>query len=818
MNTLWKHLRFAVRVLWRNPGFTAVALLVLALGIGANTAIFTVVDAVMFQPLPYRNPGRLVSLWTRVLPGQPNNLRSSGDTLAGTEDRYPISPANLVDYEKADRVFSGMTGFAFTGRNLTQDGPPERLFGEKVTANYFEVLGVAPAQGRAFLPEEDQPDKEGVVVLTNELWRRRFGSDPRLIGSEITLDDQKFRVVGIMPAGFKSPTQFVVPEDLSFFVPAAYTAAQLSDRANLELNVIGRLKPGATLRQAQAEMDAISNNLDRQFPQTNKNIKLGMAPLDEDIASTVRASMLALLGAVGLILLIACANLANLLLARAVGRQREIAIRFALGASRARVMSELMIQSAVLGTLGFIAGLILGAWTEQLLVRLAPEGIPRLGSATMDARVILFAIVLSLATAIVFGLFPAWQASKAHPAESLKSSERGIAAAGVMRWRNALMVAEIGLSMMLMVGAGLLLKSFLRLRAVDVGFETGRVVAMNINLPPSHYKTPDQRFAFFDQLTGRVAGLPGVEAVAFANRMPVRGGWSTGVQVDNNPEIRSTEGQAVSADYFHTLGIPLLRGRLFTPADRNNAPRVAIVNVAFARSYLNGRDPVGHHLRFNPNQPWLTIIGMTAQVHRGGQLSPAEPQVYFPAAQTDAYPVRLADFAFRAKGDPKNLIAAVQREVWAIDKDQPVTRVGTLEETVSNAVATRRFETLLIGLFAALALTLALVGIYGVISYSVSQRTGEIGLRIALGANRADILRLVISRSLLLVAAGVAAGASGAFALSRFLKTLLFHVAPDDPLTYSTIALILSAVALAACYIPARRATQVDPMVALRYD
>jgi putative ABC transport system permease protein len=529
--------------------------------------------------------------------------------------------------------------------------------------------------------------------------------------------------------------------------------------------------------------------------------------------------MLALLGAVGLILLIACANLANLLLARAVGREREIAIRFALGATRARVMRELLAQSAVLTGLGFVGGLIFGAWTEELLVKLAPAGIPRLDSAAFDARIVIFTALLSLATAIMFGLFPAWQASKARPTESLKASERGIASAGVMRWRNVLMVAEIGLSMMLLVGAALLLRSFILLRAVDVGFETARVVAMNINLPSAHYQTPGQRFAFFDDLAGRVTNLPGVDAAAFANRMPVRGGWSTGVLVDDVLDVRSADGQAVSVGYFQTLGIPLLRGRQFTPADRNNASRVAIVNAPFERSYLAGRSAVGHRVRFDyPNAPWVMIAGVVAEVHRGGKESAAEPQVYFPAAQTDAYPVRLADFAFRAKGDPKALIAAVQREVWAIDKEQPVTRVATLDEMVSAGVAPRRFETLLIALFAALALTLALVGIYGVISYSMSQRTAEIGLRIALGASSADILRLVISRSLLLIAAGIAAGATGAYGLSRYLATLLFHVKPDDPLTYAMIALMLSAVALAACYVPARRATQVDPIVALRYD
>ncbi|HLJ47837.1 MAG TPA: ABC transporter permease [Bryobacteraceae bacterium] len=812
------HLRYALRVLAKAPSFTAIAVLTLALGVGVNSGIFSIVDAVVLRPLPYPQPERLVSLWTRSLPNQPQNMRSSGDTLGGTpNDRFTISPANLVDYRKSTRVFTGMAGFAFAGRNLTESGPPERLFGEKVTADYFQVLGVGPAIGRAFLPQEQQPGNDRVVIITNELWHRRFGGDAGLLGREIMLDQQNCRVIGIMAPGFKSPTQFVVPEELSFFVPAAYSPAQLADRSTAELNVIARLKPGATIRQAQDEMDAISTGLEQQFPATNKNIRLGMDLLGTDIASTVRTSMLVLSGAVGLILLIACANLANLLLARGVGRQREIAIRFALGARRGQIIRELFTQSAALAAFGFIAGLALGGWTTQLLVRFAPADIPRLGTAGVDARVIAFTALLSIATAILFGLFPAIQATRSGPSTTLKASERGVAAPGVMRSRNLLMVAEISLSMMLLVGAGLLLRSFLLMNGVDVGYETHSVVAMNVNLPPANYPTADQRFAFFDDLAARVAALPGVESTAFANRLPLRGGWNTSVQLDDKLDQRNAEGQAVSTGYFQTLEIPLLRGRLFTQQDRRNAPRVAIVNAAFARAYLGGHDATGHQLRLGPNMP-ATIIGMVADVHRGGKASRAAPQVYFPAAQTDTYPVRLADFAFRAGGDPKALVAAVRRQVWAIDKDQPVTRVGRLDDLVSEAAAPRRFETLLIGLFAALALTLALVGIYGVVSYSVSQRTGEIGLRLALGANRGNILRMVVLRSLILIAAGIVTGAAAAYGLSRYLAALLFEVRPYDPATYATIAFLLSTVAVAACLVPARRAMKIDPMVALRYE
>ena len=813
------YLRYAFRVLAKSPMFTAIAVFTLALGVGVNSGIFSIVDAVVFRPLPYPNSDRLVSLWTRSLPNQPQNLRASGDTLGGSaQERFTVSPANLMDYRKAVDVFSGIAGFGFIGKNLTDSGPPERLFGEKVTTNYFKVLGVRPAQGRDFWAEEERPGNDQVVIITHELWKNRFSSNPDLLGHQILLDQQSFRVIGIMPPGFKSPNQLVLPEELSFFVPAAYSAAQLADRTTFELNVIARLQSGATIRQAQAEMDAISGGLEQRFPETNRNIRAGLARLDSDIRSNARPAMLALLGAVGLILLIACANLANLLLARGLGRRREIAIRFALGASRASVITELLTQSAMLAGLGFIAGLALGEWTRQLLVKFAPAGIPRLDTAMLDTRVILFTALLSLAAAILFGLFPAWQASKTSPSTSLKASERGIAAPAVMRSRNALMVAEIGLSMMLLVGAGLLLRSFVLLSGVDVGFESAKVVAMNVNLPPAHYQNADQRFAFFEDLADRVASLPGVEAAAFANRMPVRGGWTTSVQVDDAPDQRNAEGQAVSTGYFQTLGIPLLRGRLFTRDDRKNALPVGIVNSAFARSYLAGKNAVGHRFRFGPNTPWLTIAGMVADVHRGGKSASAGAQIYLPAAQTDVYPVRLADFAFRTKADPKGLIASVQRQVWAIDKDQPVTRIGTLDEMIATAVAPRRFEALLIAMFAGLALALALVGVYGVVSYGVSQRTGEIGLRIALGASRGDILRMLVCRSVTLIAAGVAAGAGGAYGLARYLASLLFEVKPYDPITYVSIAGILTIVALAACSVPARRATRIDPMVALRYD
>jgi predicted permease len=810
--------RYALRAMRRSSGFTAIAILTLALGIGPNSAIFAVVDAVVFRPLPYADPDRLMSLWTWALPNQPQVMSVSGDTLGGNgNDRYTIAAANLVDYRVNNPAFSELAGFAATGANLTGD-PPEHLFGEKVSANFFHVLGVQPVAGRAFLSDDDQPGHDQVIVITHALWQRRFGGDPALLGRDIALDDRLYRVIGILAPSFKSPYQLVVPEPIAYFVPAAYTPTQLADRTTAELNVIGRLRSGVSPAAAQVAMDTISSRLETQFPATNRNIRVGLAPLREDIASGAKTPMLALAGAVGAILFIACMNLANLLVAKAVSQAREVTIRFALGATRARVIRGLLVHHVVLALLGCLVGLTGGVWTTQALVQSAPHAIPRLETAALDARVMAFTVVVSVATALLFGLLPAWQTSKARPAESLRATDRAMAGRSVLRWRGALMVAELGLSMMLLVGAGLLLKSFLILRGIDVGFDAGHVVAMNVNLPAARYGTPQSRIAFFNELATRVAALPGVEATAFANRMPVRGGWSTAVLVDDGSTQQAADGQAVSPGYFRTLGIPVLRGRAFTTGDRSGAAPVVIVNAAFGRAYLRGQDAVGHRLRWAPPTALpMTIVGVVADVHRDGLSSPAGPQVYFPAAQP-TYPVRLADFAFRATTDPKALVGAVEQVVWTIDKDQPVTRVGMLEDLMRTTVAPRAFEAILVAAFALLALTLALVGVYGVAAYSVSQRTREIGLRMALGATRTDIVRMVVAKAAALIGGGILVGAAAAWVLSRTLTSLLFHVAPSDPATYVGVALVLASVSLLACWLPARRASILDPTVALRQD
>lgn len=814
------NLRYAVRLLLKSPAFALVAILTLALGVGVNSAIFSVVDAVMLQPLPYPEPDRLVSLWEENIGKGPNNSNTSGQSLAiGTpRSRMTVAAANLMDYRTQKNSFESLAGFAVTGMNITESGPPDRASGEQVTANYFSTLGVYPAQGRAFLPDEDRPGANHVVIVSDGLWHSRYGGDPHFLGSQITLDNEKYTVVGIMPPGFRSPSQFNVTLPLVFYIPAAYPADLLSHHADHGINVIGRLKPGVTLAAARSELDAISQSLAQRYPNDCDNVKTGSDPLALDVSRGVRTSLFILLGAVGLILLIACANLANLLLVRAIGRQREIAIRFALGASRQRVIGELLAQSTVLAILGCGAGLIFGYWTQRLLTGFGPH-MPRLEGASLNGRVLLFTLALSAITGLICGIFPAWQASKSKPVEAMRASERHLAGSSVMRWRSAFMISEVAVSMILLVGAGLLLKSFMTVNNVQLGIATERVIHMRIALPEMSYPTPERRAAFYEELERRTASLPGVQAVAFANNFPLRGGWSSNFRTENHPDASpDADYQAVSTGYFQTLGIALERGRLLTPADRPNTELVAVVNAELVRQFFPNEDPIGRRFRRHDQAPWATIVGVVSDVRRSGKTGQINPQVYFPAAQTASYPVRLAEFAFRSAGDPKQLVAAVQQQVWGIDKDLPITNVRTYDEIISQSVSERRFQTLLLGLFAALALILAMVGIYGVISYSVSQRTPEIGIRMALGATRSGILRMVIGRAMLLVAVGIAVGTAGAYSLSQYLKSLLFEVKPGDPWTYASIAILLSVVAMAASLIPARRATRVDPMIALRYE
>jgi putative ABC transport system permease protein len=818
---LGQDVQYALSALRKTPGFTAVVVATLAVGLGMNTAVFSIVNAVMLRSLPYRQPDRLVSLWEEVTkPGEIAKHYSSGRNLggAGSRQRTTVAAANLADYRTGPSAFEELAGVETTQMNLTGNGSPERLTGERVTAGYFSTLGVTPEIGRTFTVDEDRPDAFAVAMVSHEFWQGRLGGDTAVLGRTVMLDARPYRVIGVMPRGFQATTQFSQTAPVEFFVPAAYSKELLASRGDHDINVVGRLKIGVSLRNAQQQLDAISVALEKQFPDTNLGLCARISPLRDDLVQSVKDSLDALWGASGFIVLITCVNVANLLLVRAVGRRHETSVRFALGASRHRIVRQFLVESMVLAAAGCAGGMLLGRILMRALVAAAPQSVPRLDTVSLDWTVFGAAALIAMLTGLGFGLAPAWQASRTSPAESLKTSERKAGTRSLARWRAVLTVAEVALSLVLLIGAGLFLKSFTLIMGMDLGFRTENVMAMNITLPELHYRTADQRLQFFQDLERRAGALPGVQSVAFANRFPLRGGWSTGISIEGVAETyMAPQAQAVSTGYCETLGIPLLRGRLLTSADRRGAPHVAVVNQAFAREYLNGSDPVGRRFR-RGDPPWFEIVGVVNDLRRGGKTRDIEPQIYLPAAQTDGYPMRLADFAVRAAGDPRPLVKAIQQQVWALDKDQPVTGVRTMEELISLSVAEQRFQMLLLILFAAVAVALAVTGIFGVLSYGVNQRMNELGIRVALGAPPRRIMGLVLRQAGMLVAGGVVLGLAGALALTRLVANLLFHVQANDWATYAAAVAMLAAAGLGAAMIPARRGSRVDPIVALRYE
>ncbi|MGE5833630.1 MAG: ADOP family duplicated permease, partial [Acidobacteriota bacterium] len=796
IETLAHDVRYAIRLLAKSPGFTVAAVVTLALGIGANAAIFSLVDAVMLRPLPYPEPRRLVSIWEV---GYKSGARSV------------VAPANYVDYAQRARSFSAMAAFQPAGKNLTGDGEPERLAAEDVTASYFQTLGVMPAMGRPFAPDENRDGRDDVVVISHGLWQRRFGGDTGILARTVRLDNRVYRVVGVMPAGFQAPSDARGPDPVDVLAPLVVPPEVLTNRQDHEVDVIGRLAPGVSLETARAEMTAISESLAREFP-TTADTRSALAPLGADQARLVRPLLLVLLGAVALVLVLACANVASLLVVRSISRQREIAIRVALGATRRRVMSELVTQSLVLAFAGAAVGLVIALWTKDTLVSFAPASLPHLSRVALDARVLAFTICLATLTGVVFGILPAWQVSRTRPTEVLRTTDRSVIGGWAIKSRQGLMVVEIALSTLLLIGAGLMLRSLIVLNRVPLGFEPDGVLAANIALPPSRYETPQSKLEFFENLAARLAAVPGVQSVAFANRLPLRGAWSSGFSLEplagqpgTKPQV-VVGFQSVSPGYFDVLRMRLLRGRLLAAADRTGALPVAVVSEAFGRMVLGGAEPIGRRLHRGPNMPWITIVGVVADVRRYGGLSPVEPQVYLSAAQTEVYPLPLSELAVRAEREPVALAPAIKAAVWAIDGNQPVVNIRTLDETLSLRLRERQFQTLLFTLFAALALALAIVGVYGVVAYAVSQRTAEIGLRLALGASAARIVRWILAQSLTFVATGAAIGLAAAVWLSRYVRALLFEISPTDLTTYAAAALVLMTAALLASYLAARRA------------
>ena len=805
IESLWQDVRCGLRMLRKNAGFAMVAVLTLALGIGANTAIFSVIHAVLLSPLPYDHPDRI----TLVRESNPSK---------GFE-QFSVSPPNYMDWKNAAGAFEQMASMSRGQFSYTGGAEPERLVGARVAASFFSVLGAQPELGRTFLPEDDVVGKAGVVVLSHGLWTQHFGSDPQVIGKSLTLDGESYRVIGVMRNGF----QF--PRGVQLWLPSEFDERSLSPRARGAhyLTVIARLKPGASIDQAQAEMVAISKRLEQLYPNTNTGWTSKVVALSEATVGNIRPTLLVLFGAVGFLLLIACANVANLLLARATARQREIAIRFSLGASRLRIARQLLTESILLSGIACALGLLLAEWAMRALRTLPPSTLPRAESIGLDLPVLGFAAGVAVLTALLFGFAPALQITRGAPSETLKEGGR-TASAGRHGVRSALVVLETTLALVLLVGSGLLFKSFVRLQTVDPGFESKNILTANISLPKSKYSTDAQTIQFFGQVLERMQAVPDVKEAAVASGNPMDGSNLSFVFATKQLQALAPADQpsagyyVVSPNYFHTLGIPLLVGRYFTQGDFAGSPRVAIISQAVAQRFFHDRSPIGQTIKIGVgagDPPWREIVGVVGDVKDDGLGEAATMTVYEPCTQQVWSSMSLF---LRSDSDPSHLASVLRSQVMSVDKDQPVAEIATGEQLMSQAVAQPQLRTLLLSLFAGLALVLASLGIYGVMSNMVAQRTHEIGVRMALGAGQRSVLRLVLSNGMRLTLLGIALGTAGAFALTRLMKSFLFHVTPTDPATFLEVALFLFAVALLASYIPARRATRVDPVVALRYE
>ena len=811
MDTLLQDLRFAVRGLRKHPGFAFVAIVTLALGIGANTAVFSVVDASLLKPLPYREPDRLVHLWELRLERQ----------FPRSEASYP----DYLDFVAATSTLEEIAGYAGGGSmTMTGDGRPERLSGLRVTANFFDVLGVDPALGRLFDPRDEAAGGERLVVIGHDLWQRRFGADPSVVGRSVVLGGTPHTIAGVLPKGF----HFARSRDAEIWTPLVPSTDERERRRFRWLNLVGRLAPGATVAQAEAELDAVARRLGELYPESNAGSEVEVVPLRDELVGSVRPLLAILLGAVGLVLLIACANVANLLVARSAARRREMAVRRALGASSGRIARQLLVEGTVLALAGGAAGALWTQWGVLLLVGAIPEpllaSMPYLRDLSVDARALGFALAISLATGLLFSLAPAFYATGFDLHESLK--ERAATAGGERaRLRAALVVSEVALSLVLLVGAGLMIQSLARLLATDPGFETERLLTFQISLPGERYGEPARVEALHQGLLARIAAIPGVRGAASTDKLPLSGGGGTGsftVQgVATAPADLEYEAnmRTVSSEYFRVMEIPLVAGRPFEDRDRVESAPVVVVNRALAKRLAPDGDVVGARVvfSFDKQRAPREIVGVVGDENLTGLDAEITPIAYTPYLQ-DLLPYWSA--VVRTTGDPDALAATVEREVGALDADLPAYAVAPMERLIADAPSTflRRYPALLIGALAIVALALSVVGIFGVVSYSVSQRTREIGIRVALGAGRREILGMVLRQGVALVAAGVAIGTVVALVGSRFLSSLLFGISPSDPATYVSVALLLGAVALLACYVPALRATRVDPMVALREE
>jgi len=790
-----------------------IAILTLALGIGANTAIFSVVNAVLLRPLPFVDPDRLVMIWEDA-------------AFAGFPKNTP-APANYVDVKNQNTVFEDMAAMDFRSFNLTGDGQPEKVEAKGVTASFFPLLGVKPIAGRWFVPDEDKPGANQVVIISHSLWQKRYGGVANIIGRELVLNGEKYSVVGVMPPGF----QFL-DSKIGMWVPLALTPEQLASRTRHYLITFARMKPGVTFAQADAEVRAIHRRIATDNPEEMGRMSGYALPLRDQVSGELRRPLFMLLVAVAFVLLIACANIANLLLSRSTSRKREIAVRSALGAGRLQIVRQLLIESLLMAAVGSACGLLLATWSFAFLQRLIPDGLVLSNSLGLDWPVLVFTLVVTLLTAVIFGLAPAFQASRIDLNEALKQGggRTGLNAGG-NRLRSAMVVAEVALALVLLVGAGLLIQTFLKLRDQYSQLRPESVLTMRTVLSPSKYPEQAQRVSFYKQVLERVEALPGVVSAGYSTSVPLEWkGGTNGFSIEGRSVEQMTSGglsydanhRQVSANYLPAMGIAIKQGRPFTDADNEQSVKVAIINETMARQYWPGQDPMGKRFKLGDPEdnevPWVTIVGIATDVRQMGVDEAVKPEMYFPYQQGIEPFYTPRDLAIRTAGDPLGLVATASNEIHQVDPDQPISNIRTMAEVLGEETSARRLGMTLLTVFAGLALLLATLGIYGVLAYFVVQHTQEIGVRMALGAQKGNILALVLKKGMTLTLLGVAIGLVAAFALTRLMASLLYGIGSADPLTYAGIAALLTLVAFLACYVPARRATKVDPMTALVYE
>ena len=798
VETLWQDIRYGVRMLRRNPGFTAVAVMTLALGIGANTAIFSVVDGILLSPLPYRHPDEIVAA-------------TRNDSLM-----------NVIDIQREAKAFSAGGGINVIAMDYTGGTEPVQVHVGLVDAGFLETFGVAPRLGRIISPDEDVKGGPRVAVVSHRFWQTYMGSDPHAVGRAILLNGNSYGVIGVMPGGFAPPNEH---PDVFVTLWAGYPEAALYRGVHF-LHVYWRLKPGVALAQAQSEMSEINHRFGEQYPETEKERRTTLVPLHEWLTGDIRPALLVLSGAVGIVLLIACSNFAGLLMARSVARHQELVVRSALGAGRGRQMRQALTESALLSLIGGAAGLLLAKWGTTALLSLKPAALERFTGIEMDARVLIFVFGVSAVTGIVFGLWPAWSAGRASVVDTLKESGRSSTSGrSGYRLRQILVTGEIALALVLLTGAGLLMKGFSRMQAVDPGFNPANVATIDLQLPKTRYEEIPKQTQYRRELLSRLNALPGMQA-AMITDIPLGGAFldhrfvidgRPRVPVGEEPQIQTL---SVMGNYFHLMEIPIRAGRDFTETDREGQPLVAIVNEAAVRKFFPSENPMGARIDWmrEDGPKWMTIVGVAADVKYAGLNQPVDPAVYTPFPQSDEAWRRWMTLVIRTPSSSAGLIEEVKKQVWSLDRQIPVSNVQSMEELVSVSLAEQRFNMLLLGIFAGLALILSGVGIYGLMSYSVSQRTREIGVRVALGAQRADVMRLVVAGGANLAFIGIVIGCAAALGITRVMTSLLFEVKPTDPATFAASAVVLSVVVLAACYVPAWRAMRVDPMVALRHE